>query len=120
MDPVPTKSSTTTLAIHGESTKKKKIGTDDNAGGGILVKSNQSSSNRLKIPTPTWHAPWKLSTVLSSHLVRFQTGIHAHLALLCIHFSTFPHTFLFLSRTIGMGQEHRFRSNERYVCKWFC
>ncbi|VEU38437.1 unnamed protein product [Pseudo-nitzschia multistriata] len=36
-------------------------------GGGILVKSNKSS-NRLKIPTPTWHAPWKLSTVLSSHL----------------------------------------------------
>ena len=25
-------------------------------------------SSSVKIPTPTWHAPWKLSTVLSSHL----------------------------------------------------
>lgn len=31
-------------------------------------KSGNGSSGRLKIPTPTWHAPWKLSTVLSSHL----------------------------------------------------
>ncbi len=108
MDPVPAKSSTT-LAIHGEPTKKK-VGTNDNPGGGILVvscslciyfqkkrlflsvkahstylfytifsqKSSQSSSNRLKIPTPTWHAPWKLSTVLSSHLVRFQTRVVAY------------------------------------------
>eukprot|EP00977_Amphora_coffeiformis_P010272 scaffold2383_cov161-Amphora_coffeaeformis.AAC.28 len=39
------------------------------SGGGILVKSGDSSSRRaLDIPTPQWHAPWKLSTVLSSHL----------------------------------------------------
>lgn len=31
---------------------------------GILVKSKKETS----IPTPNWHAPWKLSTVLSSHL----------------------------------------------------
>lgn len=33
--------------------------------GGILVERKGSSTN---IPTPKWHAPWKLSTVLSSHL----------------------------------------------------
>jgi len=52
----------------GKDVSKNKILKDENQGGGILVKSSQSSSNRLKIPTPTWHAPWKLSTVLSSHL----------------------------------------------------
>jgi len=51
----------------GDDTKKKNV-RNDNKAGVILVKSKQSSSNRLKIPTPTWHAPWKLSTVLSSHL----------------------------------------------------
>ncbi|KAG7366402.1 serine/threonine protein kinase [Nitzschia inconspicua] len=36
---------------------------------GILVKSDKGGgSGKLKIPTPDWHAPWKLSTVLSSHL----------------------------------------------------
>lgn len=50
-----------------------RTGDDSNAAsdepqmGGILVKS-KSSSSKVKIPTPTWHAPWKLSTVLSSHL----------------------------------------------------
>ena len=33
----------------------------------ILVKSRDNSS-RTNISTPTWHSPWKLSTVLSSHL----------------------------------------------------
>jgi len=37
------------------------------AGGGILVKSGDSR-RAVDIPTPQWHAPWKLSTVLSSHL----------------------------------------------------
>jgi pleiotropic regulator 1 len=37
---------------------------EDNKPQGILVKSRQETN----IPTPTWHAPWKLSTVLSSHL----------------------------------------------------
>jgi pleiotropic regulator 1 len=32
----------------------------------ILVKS--PSERNAHIPTPTWHAPWKLATVLSSHL----------------------------------------------------
>jgi pleiotropic regulator 1 len=31
----------------------------------ILVRSNNKETN---IPNPQWHAPWKLSTVLSSHL----------------------------------------------------
>lgn len=34
-------------------------------GGGILTERRDTDSH---IPTPTWHAPWKLSTVLSSHL----------------------------------------------------
>eukprot|EP00804_Cyclotella_cryptica_P020153 CCRYP_014926-RA/>CCRYP_014926-RA protein AED:0.08 eAED:0.08 QI:0/0.33/0.25/1/1/1/4/1266/439 len=33
--------------------------------GGILVERKDSNTN---IPTPKWHAPWRLSTVLSSHL----------------------------------------------------
>lgn len=37
-------------------------------GGGILVKSQGSGGKSVHIPTPSWHAPWKLSTVLSSHL----------------------------------------------------
>lgn len=34
--------------------------------GGILVKRDDDINTT--IPTPKWHAPWKLSTVLSSHL----------------------------------------------------
>jgi pleiotropic regulator 1 len=39
-------------------------------GGGILVAGNdaQSRQRAVSIPNPTWHAPWRLSTVLSSHL----------------------------------------------------
>lgn len=33
---------------------------------GILVAANKNK--QTNIPTPNWHAPWKLSTVLSSHL----------------------------------------------------
>ena len=34
-----------------------------------FLHSQKSKSNpKVKIPTPTWHAPWKLATVLSSHL----------------------------------------------------
>ncbi|CAB9499807.1 Pleiotropic regulator 1 [Seminavis robusta] len=33
----------------------------------ILVKRDNTSGG-IKVPTPTWHAPWKLATVLSSHL----------------------------------------------------
>jgi pleiotropic regulator 1 len=32
---------------------------------GILVNRSSSSTS---VPTPTWHAPWELSTVISSHL----------------------------------------------------
>ena len=50
------KTSTSTAAEKGQ-----KIRT-----GGILVRSESASSTN--IPTPKWHAPWKLSTVISSHL----------------------------------------------------
>jgi len=33
----------------------------------ILVK-NSSRFTNLSVPTPTWHAPWELTTVISSHL----------------------------------------------------
>ena len=36
-------------------------------GGGILVKK-ESMFRNTSVPTPTWHAPWQLSTVISSHL----------------------------------------------------
>jgi len=42
----------------------KTDGDDATKPGSILNKKRKSA----KIPTPTWHAPWKLSTVLSSHL----------------------------------------------------
>lgn len=35
--------------------------------GGILTTTTTAVA-KTKIPTPAWHAPWKLSTVLSSHL----------------------------------------------------
>lgn len=35
--------------------------------GGILVPRGDGKNNTT-IPTPHWHAPWKLSTVISSHL----------------------------------------------------
>lgn len=38
-------------------------------GGGILIpRASSSSGGNINIPTPKWHAPWKLSTVISSHL----------------------------------------------------
>jgi pleiotropic regulator 1 len=49
--------------VRTEETETKK---SQSSGGGILVKSSMTKS--IDIPTPTWHAPWKLSTVLSSHL----------------------------------------------------
>ena len=43
---------------------------NNTTGAGILVKAEGGTarSSALDIPTPTWHAPWKLATVLSSHL----------------------------------------------------
>lgn len=34
----------------------------------ILVKRHDRSGSAIHVPTPTWHAPFKLSTVLASHL----------------------------------------------------
>lgn len=34
---------------------------------GILVKASSRFTN-ISVPTPKWHAPWQLSTVISSHL----------------------------------------------------
>jgi len=65
MSPLPLPLSVTT--VQGEVNIKKKNSTNESKDDGMLV-LNKSSSNRLKIPTPAWHAPWKLSTVLSSHL----------------------------------------------------
>jgi pleiotropic regulator 1 len=45
-------------------TAAAKSSQSDNAAGGILMKAPSA----ISIPTPQWHAPWKLSTVLSSHL----------------------------------------------------
>jgi len=44
-------------------------GTQRPVGGGILIpRDGSSSGGNINIPTPKWHAPWKLSTVISSHL----------------------------------------------------
>eukprot|EP00559_Dactyliosolen_fragilissimus_P006057 CAMPEP_0184868446 /NCGR_PEP_ID=MMETSP0580-20130426/30449_1 /TAXON_ID=1118495 /ORGANISM="Dactyliosolen fragilissimus" /LENGTH=562 /DNA_ID=CAMNT_0027369341 /DNA_START=66 /DNA_END=1754 /DNA_ORIENTATION=- len=40
---------------------------DNSKSDGILTKSTITKVSK-SIPTPKWHAPWKLSTVLSSHL----------------------------------------------------
>mmetsp|Transcript_15806 Transcript_15806/g.23758 ORF Transcript_15806/g.23758 Transcript_15806/m.23758 type:complete len:543 (+) Transcript_15806:166-1794(+) len=37
------------------------------SGDGILVKKTTRFTN-VSVPTPKWHAPWQLSTVISSHL----------------------------------------------------
>lgn len=37
------------------------------ANSGILVKKSSRFTN-VSVPTPNWHAPWQLSTVISSHL----------------------------------------------------
>lgn len=79
------------LIIHRESDLKQKVddsGRFDNEGtsltvipktktedttkqpvrsSGILVKQRSDESS-TSIPTPAWHAPWRLSTVISSHL----------------------------------------------------
>mmetsp|Transcript_27245 Transcript_27245/g.65240 ORF Transcript_27245/g.65240 Transcript_27245/m.65240 type:complete len:468 (+) Transcript_27245:163-1566(+) len=62
-------SSTALTTVGGDSNQQRDGSGSDVKNKGILVKSgSDSSGGRLKIPTPTWHAPWKLSTVLSSHL----------------------------------------------------
>ena len=37
-------------------------------GSGILVKKSTTKFTNISVPTPKWHAPWQLSTVISSHL----------------------------------------------------
>ncbi|GKY97938.1 hypothetical protein MPSEU_000751800 [Mayamaea pseudoterrestris] len=34
----------------------------------IIQRSSANSASNTNVPTPNWHAPWKLATVLSSHL----------------------------------------------------
>ena len=53
-------SATSTTSASGSGSEGRKV-----RPGGILVERKDSSTN---IPTPKWHAPWKLSTVISSHL----------------------------------------------------
>lgn len=57
------------LALPGQKVRPAEDGSASEGGsvrpGGILVKSAARSS---EISTPTWHAPWRLSAVLSSHL----------------------------------------------------
>lgn len=57
-----TKNPSTSSQTNRNSSESKKINNSD----GILVK--KSSITNVSVPTPTWHAPWKLSTVISSHL----------------------------------------------------
>ena len=42
-------------------------GGQKSAESGILVKKSSRFTN-VSVPTPKWHAPWRLSTVISSHL----------------------------------------------------
>ena len=35
---------------------------------GVLVKKKTTTASATRIPEPKWHAPWRLSTVISSHL----------------------------------------------------
>jgi len=57
------------LALPGQTIKNdtsaSSQGQDNN--GGILVKKTNTFTN-VSVPTPQWHAPWQLSTVISSHL----------------------------------------------------
>ena len=53
---------TSTAGVLARLQEEKKA--EDTKPQGILVKHR----GETRIPTPTWHAPWKLSTVLSSHL----------------------------------------------------
>jgi len=50
------------------STTTKQKGRKIRPGGILTLKEDGSSSSNTNIPTPKWHAPWKLSTVISSHL----------------------------------------------------
>ena len=64
VETVPMSTTTGALTLLKEDQKQEQ---SSGGGGGILVKKTDTASS-TSIPTPTWHAPWKLSTVLSSHL----------------------------------------------------
>lgn len=53
------------LVLAGDAAKKPAAEGRKLRPGGILVERKDGAAN---IPTPKWHAPWKLSTVISSHL----------------------------------------------------
>ena len=58
------------LALPGQTvqtTSSSSAKPSGNSNGEILVKKSTKFTN-ISIPTPQWHAPWQLSTVLSSHL----------------------------------------------------
>ena len=62
--------STSIIALEGQKVHENK---DDGAAtqtgnDGILVKKTTSRFTNVSVPTPQWHAPWQLSTVISSHL----------------------------------------------------
>lgn len=61
--------STGVLALPGQKVVPEKSHSEDGkpTGDGILVKKSSRFTN-LSVPTPNWHAPWQLSTVISSHL----------------------------------------------------
>jgi pleiotropic regulator 1 len=58
------------LALPGQTIKPDTTTTTENStnNGGILVSKTSKKFTNISIPTPQWHAPWELSTVISSHL----------------------------------------------------
>ena len=61
------KNELTVIGGVGSRTESEK-GEDVAPSAGILVRSTSERASSMHIPTPQWHAPWKLATVLSSHL----------------------------------------------------
>lgn len=69
MDTSGTPTASSALTTYDSIAKNKRNGSDNDASSSrILVKRQDSESAAAKVPRPTWHAPWKLTTVLSSHL----------------------------------------------------
>ena len=68
MENNPTVEATTALsqALVSMGTTQKNKSTTTSSAGGILVQTNKGSSSI--VPVPKWHGPWKLGTVLASHL----------------------------------------------------
>ena len=60
-----TTSTNNQLAVSANITSKSNADKNKPIGGILTTKSSRFETT---IPTPQWHAPWKLSTVLSSHL----------------------------------------------------